>query len=289
MNKIENNYFKNPLTNPLHNFHSNVSSRWKNIKGVEGLDIIRRIVTVVIATLGYMGTGIVAGLGLALSPLFNHYKKPPEPIEYDNVSLTLSSNGDSFEFHQYPIMGNKRLGEVHPKALEAKACKTHEEVLKFLNSYLKRETISIDHYNNPDYHGHKGWFGRNNTRHTCDIPKMTQFVERKIIEKNSSYPEYVIGKIFDKSIDTFRSTTSGIKQIGIGSILLTYCTILTAVTILPAYVSQRANTICNGSVWGQAVGLIQILDGIRTIPKSVLVLGASAGLFALFQNRLQIT
>ena len=110
---------------------------------------------------------------------------------------------------------------------------------------------------------------------------MIKFVEKKIKEKNSSYPEYVIGKLFDKSINIRSTTTTGLKYFGIGAALTSYCSLVATVTALPAYGSEWAAKTFNAHVRSAFFEIFLMNQSISEIPTSVMLVGATAGLYAL--------
>lgn len=95
-------------------------------------------------------------------------------------SLFLSEEGDIVEITSF-YNGDPS----HPDEAEAAACKTHEQVLAFLNKLKTLESksnIEFYHFDNTHYAGHKK-VNRNGMTHPCDLDRMIRFVTYKILEK----------------------------------------------------------------------------------------------------------
>ncbi len=93
-------------------------------------------------------------------------------------TLYLSKEGDEVEIKNY--LATSPLAEQ----TEAAACKTHAQVLEFLNK-LKlsdiKNKISFYHYNNTCYQHHIGTDAKANA-HKCELEKLISFVTYKILE-----------------------------------------------------------------------------------------------------------
>lgn len=92
-------------------------------------------------------------------------------------SLRLSSNGDSIEIKSLDKQS------TIPQQLEAASCKTHEQVLLFLQKLSTLEiqkSFAFLHIQNPTYAAHITCSGA--LAHPCSLEQQIRFVQYKILE-----------------------------------------------------------------------------------------------------------
>jgi hypothetical protein len=96
-----------------------------------------------------------------------------------NFTLYLSSEGDSVEIKNF-----EKDGATLPEQQKALACKTHEQVLAFLETLRNvevRKQINFFHIHNTSYIGHLGTWPKG-AAHPCDLETQIDFVRYKIGE-----------------------------------------------------------------------------------------------------------
>lgn len=101
-------------------------------------------------------------------------------VPLQNLILCLGCDGKEVELNNYLDHGHS-----FPEQAEAAACKTHEQVLAFLNKLKDsplKHSISCMHYNNKHYKAHRG----EGTTHNCSLLEQIAFVEQKMHE--TQYP-----------------------------------------------------------------------------------------------------
>lgn len=100
-------------------------------------------------------------------------------ITSSNFTLYLSSEGDSVEIKNFQDTS------TIPEQLEAISCKTHKQVLAFLekiNSSETKDLLSFYHVHNTSYEAHHGTSPKGKA-HLCSLDKQISFVQYKIFEQ----------------------------------------------------------------------------------------------------------
>ena len=96
-----------------------------------------------------------------------------------NYTLFLSSEGDSVE-----IAHSDHDAAPLPEQAQALACKTHEQVLAFLEMLMNSETrnhLNFYHVDNTSYDAHMGAWPKG-AAHACSLETQIDFVRYKIGE-----------------------------------------------------------------------------------------------------------
>lgn len=100
-------------------------------------------------------------------------------ISLTRFTLYLSSEGDSVQ-----ITDSEKDDETNPEQMQALACKTHKQVLDFLEQLRDSKNTSdftFLHYQNTKYSEHTGHDVQDMT-HSCPLEKLIDFVRDKISE-----------------------------------------------------------------------------------------------------------
>jgi hypothetical protein len=100
-----------------------------------------------------------------------------------DFTLFLSRTGDSVKISKY-AMPEEELPPPTPLQEKAATCKTHEQVLAFLEEINSSEelknSLEFYHSNNRSFNQHFDFKGR---AHPCDLEKQIDFVKLQVIEK----------------------------------------------------------------------------------------------------------
>jgi hypothetical protein len=97
----------------------------------------------------------------------------------NHFTLYLSKEGNSVEIKNF-----NQDGATIPEQVEALACRTHQEVLAFLERLSHSDTrnqLNFYHHHNTSYDGHMGTWPKG-VAHPCTLESQIDFVRYKIGE-----------------------------------------------------------------------------------------------------------
>lgn len=95
-----------------------------------------------------------------------------------NFTLYISADGNSVKIENFTDDG-----DTLPEQAKALTCKTHQDVLDFLEELKNSDTkerLNFYHYNNYSYSKHEG-FSKGNA-HPCSLENQMEFIRFKISE-----------------------------------------------------------------------------------------------------------